>query len=167
MLARFVFFVWIGLAGAIPSASACPFTGVFFDSGSVALRDSQRAAIKEWVRWHTDAPEHCRRSALIMGWTDTEEAGVDGQADLDVRRAEMVRSVMIEAGWPMDRISLHSDAANRPIPTAPGIPEPQNRRAQIVFFSNVRGQLKCETGSMTSCGPPCRIELANGLSCQP
>lgn len=68
---------------------------------------------------------------LVVGHTDS--VGSSAMNDrLSQQRAERVKSLMVEAGIPADRITATGRGSREPlVPTADGVEEPRNRRVEI------------------------------------
>ncbi len=72
--------------------------------------------------------------ASIVGYADSSGSKAYNMS-LSLSRADEVASVLINAGYPMDRIAVSAYGEDRLLmPTADGISHPQNRRVEILFY---------------------------------
>ncbi len=82
------------------------------------------------------AAENVRRGGVsriaVTGHADRSGADAYNMA-LSQRRANAVRDALVRAGVPANRITTTARGESQPlVPTADGVREPQNRRAEIV-----------------------------------
>jgi outer membrane protein OmpA-like peptidoglycan-associated protein len=102
---------------------------LFFETGTTTLVPESKATIS------TIIAAIKRRDAItidISGHTDS--VGTDRFNDrLSLDRAEMVKELLLHNGISPDRIAVSSHGKGNPlIPTPDGVPEPKNRRVEIV-----------------------------------
>jgi outer membrane protein OmpA-like peptidoglycan-associated protein len=101
---------------------------VYFASGS----DRLTAAAHNTISRAAAVEAHSNAQIAVAGFTDA--AGNSARnLDLSRRRAEIVRTALIAAGVPDQRIALvwHGKDGLQ-MPTTDGVAEPQNRRAIIL-----------------------------------
>ncbi|HWD27058.1 MAG TPA: OmpA family protein [Rhizomicrobium sp.] len=98
----------------------------FFASGDAALTAPGRSVTDEGARRFLHA--NCR-ILPVYGYADTAEADPDGIA---LKRALAVRDELVRAGVAPDAIPVYARGTAYPlVPTPQGVPEPQNRRADM------------------------------------
>ena len=73
------------------------------------------------------------KAVKVTGFTD-RSGSPQYNLHLSVRRAEAVQAEMVRLGVPATNIQIEGKGEEYPlVPTADGVREPQNRRAQISF----------------------------------
>ena len=101
----------------------------FTHSGSELTEDSLKRIprVIEAVKKRTPA------SVSIIGHTD--RSGKDSfNINLSLARAEAVKKILLNSGLKIDNLFITSHGENNPlIPTADGVPEPKNRRVEILI----------------------------------
>jgi outer membrane protein OmpA-like peptidoglycan-associated protein len=103
---------------------------VFFDWNK-AVVTPEAASILDTVVKAAEKKGDVR--VVVTGFTDTS-GPADYNMILSVRRAEAVKAVLVSQGIPADNITTIGRGQEDPlVPTADGVREPQNRRAQIQF----------------------------------
>jgi outer membrane protein OmpA-like peptidoglycan-associated protein len=101
---------------------------LFFRFDSDALTDDSRSQVPEILR---ALKSHPVPELLIVGHTDTPGTRA-ANFDLGRKRAEMVRSLLIDAGLDASTITIISHGeSDLLVPTADEIFEPRNRRVDI------------------------------------
>ena len=103
---------------------------VFFDWNKSTLTAEANKII-------ADAVAHAKatgaKSVKVTGFTD-RSGSPQYNFGLSVRRAEAVQAEMVRLGVPATNIQIEGKGEEYPlVPTADGVREPQNRRAQIAF----------------------------------
>ncbi len=104
---------------------------VHFDHDSATLSDATRARLSELVARATalDVP-----LASVIGHAD-RSGPADYNLTLSLRRADVVRAALVEAGMAPDRIALSAAGEARPRHrTADGVKEATNRRVELIFL---------------------------------
>jgi OmpA-OmpF porin, OOP family len=101
---------------------------VFFDFNKSNLTAEAQSVVSEAVK---AAQQTGAVRVVVTGHTDT--VGSDSyNMGLSVRRAQSVKSEMVQQGMSGDAISIEGKGFHDPlVPTGPGVREPQNRRAVI------------------------------------
>jgi outer membrane protein OmpA-like peptidoglycan-associated protein len=103
---------------------------VFFDWNK-AVVTPEAASILDTVVKAAEKKGDVR--VVVTGFTDTS-GPADYNMILSVRRAEAVKAVLESQGIPANNITTIGRGQEDPlVPTADGVREPQNRRAQIQF----------------------------------
>ena len=163
------------LAGAVLatwSAEACvPIIKVpaqiFFDFEKDILSPRARQSAATSFPTVKGQDERCG-SFSVVGHLDSAEA--ESQSDLDLRRADAVGAVLLEAGFRKATIKTSGVGHSRPmVLTSPGAREVQNRRVEIMWLP-VQGACVCE--EYTGHPPPmcdvrvCHVILSDGLKCR-
>jgi OOP family OmpA-OmpF porin len=103
---------------------------VFFDWNKSTLTAEAKKII-------ADAVAHAKgtgaKAVKVTGFTD-RSGSPQYNLGLSVRRAEAVQAEMVRLGVPATNIQIEGKGEEYPlVPTADGVREPQNRRAQISF----------------------------------
>ncbi len=116
---------------AAPAAAAvAPATYlVLFDFDKSNINAAGQAVLQQVV---ADFNSNKAHSISVTGYTD--RAGTPAyNMKLSERRADSVRAALIKAGVPADAITTAWKGENDPaVPTAPGVREQANRRAEII-----------------------------------
>jgi outer membrane protein OmpA-like peptidoglycan-associated protein len=101
---------------------------LFFRFQSDALTDESRALVPQILRAVKDRPDP---EVAIVGHTDT--MGMPpANVGLGLKRARMVRALLVDAGLAASTIDVMSHGEGDPlIPTPNDTPEPRNRRVEI------------------------------------
>jgi outer membrane protein OmpA-like peptidoglycan-associated protein len=123
-------FIRTTFAEAIAVEPAAPDKYVlYFESGSTALDAKSLAALPDI------AAAARRRSAIsisISGHTDATGADPVNEK-LALARAERVKALLLEQGLAPGPMSVSSHGKGNPaVPTPDGVPEPRNRRVEVV-----------------------------------
>lgn len=118
---------------AAPANAALGANGryvVFFDHNAVTVGKTSAPVIAAAAA----QAKRARARALVVGG-HADRAGPRGyNAILSQRRADAVRAALIRAGLRPERISVTAYGEHLPlVPTADGVREPKNRRAEIVL----------------------------------
>jgi outer membrane protein OmpA-like peptidoglycan-associated protein len=101
---------------------------VFFRFESDALTDDSQALIPQILK---AVNEHVVKDVVVIGHTDTMGTQQANYA-LGLKRAMMVRGLLVDAGLDGTSIDVTSDGELDPlVKTADEIPEPRNRRVDI------------------------------------
>lgn len=109
---------------------------VFFDDGSVALKDQQRQTLDQAAKWSgtlfaSPAPPYWQ--LCLVGHSDNVGSDASNLA-LSRRRSEVVRAYLVERGLPRDRLAVSAAGSARPlVTTPPNTHEAQNRRVELAF----------------------------------
>lgn len=153
------FVAWSVALCGVASARTDPH--VFFAHGKAVVPAYAKTWIKNFVVGELTISKECLRTARIWGHMDTLEAE-EPNSELDLRRAEATRDLMVELGWPADRIGpLERKGTTLPLhQPQPGTAEPQNRRSDIWFYSAAEGERVC-----TFPYQHCVLRLKSGLIC--
>jgi outer membrane protein OmpA-like peptidoglycan-associated protein len=102
---------------------------LYFDAGTTTLAEGSRAALTAIA----DAVR--RRGAIAVSISGHADAtGSDELNDkLALERAEAVKALLVEQGVAPGPISVTSHGKGNPaVPTPEGVPEPRNRRVEVV-----------------------------------
>ncbi len=103
---------------------------VYFDYDKSNLSSAASALISEAA---SRALENDIDTVVVAGNTDTSGGSAYNQA-LSERRARVVRDALIANGVPADRVRMEANGENNlATPTADGVREPLNRRADVVI----------------------------------
>jgi OmpA-OmpF porin, OOP family len=125
-----------GTAPAPPCLSLMPYTYVVaFDFDSARINEDGRNVIGEAA---------AKAMATSHGHLEDIAISVTGHADrvgpddynlsLSLRRAEAVRDALLDAGIPAIAITIARRGEDEPlVPTPDGVPEPANRRVEIII----------------------------------
>lgn len=101
---------------------------LYFQTGTDEFTDAAKPEVQRFL----DALKR-RESAeiTVIGHTDLVGDN-EGNDDLSVKRAERVKSMLIDLGIPAERISVAGRGKREPaVPTVQGVDEPRNRRVEI------------------------------------
>lgn len=101
---------------------------VYFDAGGTRLNDASRAVLLEVRSTFAAWPS---AELVVIGHTD--RVGRDELNDrLSRERAQVVRSLLVGAGVPAERVVAQGRGEREPVvPTADEVAEPRNRRVEI------------------------------------
>ena len=113
---------------AAPAAPA-PLV-VFFDMGSTAIRNEDKAVLDHASRAFNEG------KPIVMILTGTADRTGDAAVNLEISqlRAAAVLKGLIARGIPADRFQvLAKGETELPVPTNPGVAEAQNRRVEITW----------------------------------
>lgn len=103
---------------------------VFFSFNSATLTPAALATVQQAA---TAATQLGTANIRIVGHADRAGSPAYNKA-LSMRRAQAVRTVMVQEGVSGSAITLRGAGESDPlVPTADGVREPQNRRVQITF----------------------------------
>jgi len=101
---------------------------LYFRSGKTEFTPESRAVFETVGNQLLTMPE---ANVVVIGHTDRVGSRKRNDA-LSLKRAQWVRARLIAAGIPKDRIEAVGRGEREPlIPTADGVPEPENRRVEI------------------------------------
>lgn len=125
-----------GLAAAQPPASPSPKATaaesflVFFDFDSAALTPEARDIVKTAA----DAAKKGSYKALLVTGHADRAGSAEYNLGLSRRRASTVAAELQRLGIPASEISIEAKGETEPlVPTADGVPEPQNRRVEMLM----------------------------------
>ena len=115
-----------------PPPAAAPSYMVFFDWDRSNLSQQAMSTIGQAAQaWKNGG----NPKITAIGHTDTS-GPADYNMALSMRRANAVKSALIQDGVPPDAIATIGKGETQPlVPTGDGVREPQNRRVEIVGFS--------------------------------
>lgn len=102
-----------GDATGVPGAAHDAIVDVFFDYDRYSIRPSETAALKKDIKFYKDYP---KTKIIIEGHCD-ERGSMEYNIALGQRRADAVRTYLIDAGISADRISTVSYGKERPFCT--------------------------------------------------
>ena len=103
---------------------------VFFDTGSAHLTQAAGKIVHQAVK---DAKAAGFKEYVVVGHTDTVGSAKSNDS-LSKRRAAAVKAALIARGVPAKKIVIAGKGEAAPsTPTADGVKEPTNRRAEIVI----------------------------------
>jgi OmpA-OmpF porin, OOP family len=101
---------------------------LYFDTGSDEFTEAAKPEVQRFLA------EMRRRESpdvTVIGHTDLV-GDSEANDDLSVKRAERVKSMLIELGVPAERISVAGRGKREPaVRTSQGVDEPRNRRVEI------------------------------------
>lgn len=101
---------------------------VYFDMGETALTPESQVILNEAL---AAAAARNGGEIVVTGYTDTVGT-VEGNDDLSRRRAQEVRQMFADRGFPAGRIqAIGRGERNLVVPTADDVREPRNRRVTI------------------------------------
>ena len=103
---------------------------VYFDFDKSVITPAGQEVINQVL---SDAKAHNPSSISVTGHTDLV-GPEDYNMALSLRRADAVRSSLIAGGVPADKITVAGRGMSEPaVPTARGVKEARNRRAEIIL----------------------------------
>jgi len=103
---------------------------VFFDTGSAHITKAASKIIRQAVK---DAKAAGFKDYVVVGHTDTVGSAKSNDA-LSKKRASAVKSALVAQGVPAKKVVVTAKGEASPsTPTADGVKEPTNRRAEIVI----------------------------------
>ena len=103
---------------------------VYFDMGSTTIRNEDKAVLDHASRAFNEG------KPIVMILTGTADRTGDAAVNLELSqlRASAVLRGLIARGIPADRFQvLAKGETELPVPTNPGVAEPQNRRVEITW----------------------------------
>jgi OmpA-OmpF porin, OOP family len=101
---------------------------LYFQTGTDEFTD---AAKPEVQRFLDEMKRRESAEVTVIGHTDLVGDN-EANDDLSVKRAERVKSMLIDLGIPAERISVAGRGKREPaVPTVQGVDEPRNRRVEI------------------------------------
>lgn len=101
---------------------------LYFETGGNVLTAESTAALKAL---RTEIAERPASEVLVIGHTD-RVGSVDGNDKLSLKRAELIRGVLIESGVDAGKLETIGRGERDPlVPTADEVDEPRNRRVEI------------------------------------
>lgn len=109
---------------------------IFFDDGSVALKDQQRQTLDQAAKWSgtlfaSPAPPYWQ--LCLVGHSDNVGSDATNLA-LSRRRSEVVKAYLVERGLPRERLAVSAAGSAQPlVTTPPNTHEAQNRRVELAF----------------------------------
>lgn len=107
-----------------------PVQGLIFDTGGAALSDSSARALEILTKLLSGNPD---LAVVIVGHSDNQ-GGLDANLALSKRRAEAVRTALIERGVAADRLEAHGAGYLAPVTTnATEAGRTLNRRVELVL----------------------------------
>lgn len=102
---------------------------LYFDAGTTTLDATSRAAVPRVVE---AAKRRGAISMAISGHTDATGSDTANEK-LALARAERVKALMLEHGVAPALMSVSSHGKGNPaVPTPDGVPEPRNRRVEVI-----------------------------------
>jgi outer membrane protein OmpA-like peptidoglycan-associated protein len=116
-------------SGSAPAASPESLV-IYFDTGSAAIGPQNTALLDQAARLYRDG------KPIVMIITGSADAvGSSAQnLRLSERRANAVLNGLIGRGIPADRFQIVAKGQTDPaVQTAPGVAQPENRRAEITW----------------------------------
>lgn len=103
---------------------------VFFDFGSSHLTPAARAIVRQAA---ADAKERSITEFAIVGHTDTVGGTASNRA-LSIARANAVKAALVANGFRARNVHVSGlGEGAQLVPTADGVKQPENRRAEIMF----------------------------------
>ena len=113
-----------------PAAAAPAPLVVYFEVGSSALRDADKAVLDHASRAFNEG----KPIVMILTGTADRTGSAEVNLDLSQRRAEAVLKGLLDRGIPADRFQvLAKGETDLPVPTSKGVAEVQNRRVEITW----------------------------------
>lgn len=101
---------------------------VYFQTGGTLLNPESRSVMTQVL---DEAPRRPGAELLISGHTDTQ-GGVDINDALSLRRANEMRDLFVQRGFPATHIETVGRGKRQlAVPTADNVNEPRNRRVEI------------------------------------
>ena len=117
-------------AGAAEALSLRGFL-VYFDWNRAELTRDGETLVEEFVDFYN--PAHVSR-IVVVGHADRSGELLYNE-ELSLRRAEAVAEALKRRGIEPAVVSVQSKGETQPaVPTPDGVPEPRNRRAEIVYL---------------------------------
>ena len=102
---------------------------LLFDAGGTSLTPASLNTLDNVI---ADAMTRPGADITVTGYTDTRGNMADNDA-LSRRRAQEIRQLLVQRGFPADRIEAMGRGEREPaVPTADEVDEPRNRRVVIV-----------------------------------
>lgn len=102
---------------------------LYFELGNAQLTAASKLQVEEILRFIQSLPAP---RLLIIGHTDAVGTPALNEA-LALERAEVVHRLIREKGFPVGSIQVEGRGHRDPlVPTPPGMPEPRNRRVDII-----------------------------------
>jgi len=106
---------------------------VLFNPGDSTVRKQGQQNLDEIA---SSITSHSKGDIRIYGYTDSTDTK-ESNKELSQKRAEAVRSYLINKGVPQDRISIYAEGENNPVSTnATSQGRQQNRRVEIVAMNS-------------------------------
>ena len=103
---------------------------VHFDMGSSTIRNEDRAVLDHASRAYNEG----KPIVMILTGTADRTGNPEENLVLSERRATAVLRGLLARGIPAERFQvLAKGETELPVPTNPGVPEPQNRRVEITW----------------------------------
>jgi outer membrane protein OmpA-like peptidoglycan-associated protein len=103
---------------------------VYFDIGSTAIRNEDRAVLDHASRAYNDG----KPIVMILTGTADRTGNAEVNLELSQRRAAAVLKGLLARGIPADRFQvLAKGETELPVPTNSGVAELQNRRVEITW----------------------------------
>ena len=114
---------------------------LLFDLGQATLRPGVRADLRDLASSLRNYPGH---DAVIVGHASTDGSTATNQS-LSERRANAVRSFLLEQGLASSRLQAYGMGESEPLAGIPG-DSPENRRVEIAIYpsDNYRQQVESE-----------------------
>jgi outer membrane protein OmpA-like peptidoglycan-associated protein len=114
----------------LPAQAAPAPLVVYFDMGSSAIRNGDKAVLDHASRAYNEG----KPIVMILTGTADRTGNPEENLVLSERRATAVLEGLLARGIPADRFQvLAKGETELPIPTNPGVAEPQNRRVEITW----------------------------------
>ena len=102
---------------------------LYFKAGTAQFTDESAAQVESILQ---EAMQRAGGEIIIIGHTDSV-GGVDYNDRLSLQRAEAIREMFIERGFDPLRVDAAGRGEREPLyPTADGVSESRNRRAEII-----------------------------------
>lgn len=120
-----------------PASLQEPFSWViFFDDGSVAIKDQDRQTLDQAAKWSGTlfgSPAPPVWQLCLVGHSDNTGSEASNLA-LSRRRGEVVKTYLVERGLPKERLAVFAVGSAKPmVATPPNTHESQNRRVELAF----------------------------------
>lgn len=116
-----------GAALAAQPARPRSYVLYFQEGGNELTPESQN----DFVKVRAEIVERAAAEVMVIGHTD-RVGSVQANDALSLKRAEAVRSLLVEAGIPADKLELAGRGEREPlVPTADEVTEARNRRVEI------------------------------------
>lgn len=101
---------------------------LYFQEGGNELTPESQA---DFLKVRAEIIERAAAEVMVIGHTDRVGSGPANDA-LSLKRAEAVRSLLVEAGIPADKLEVAGRGEREPlVPTADEVAEAKNRRVEI------------------------------------